>query len=52
MAIKVNKKEVDVETEIMNKLSEYGLSIDFGDDDTEEKETENKNEENEKEANN
>ena len=29
MAIKVTKNEVDVETEIMQKLSEFGLSIDF-----------------------
>ncbi len=33
MAIKVTKNEVDVETEIMQKLSEVGLSIDFDPDD-------------------
>ena len=53
MAIKVTKNESDVETEIMQKLSELGLSIDFNpDNDTsteEEKEnTENMEEEEEK----
>ena len=33
MAIKVTNKEVDVETEIMQKLSEIGLTIDFNPDD-------------------
>ena len=44
MAIKVTKNEVDVETEIMQKLSEFGLSIDFDPDeeDTSKEETETK----------
>jgi hypothetical protein len=29
MAIKVTNNEVDIETEIMQKLNEFGLSIDF-----------------------
>ena len=33
MAIKVTNKEVDVENEIMQKLSEIGLTIDFNPDD-------------------
>ena len=35
MAIKVTNREVDVETEILQKLSEFGLSIDFDSDDSE-----------------
>ena len=40
MAIKVTKNESDVETEIMQKLSEFGLSIDF-DPDEEDRTAEN-----------
>ena len=45
MAIKVTKNEVDVETEIMQKLSEFGLSIDFDPDEEETSKEENKNKE-------
>ena len=51
MAIKVTNREVDVETEIMQKLSEYGLSIDFGSDEEDKEEKENKENKNKKEAN-
>ena len=42
MAIKVTNREVDVETEIMQRLSEFGLSIDFDPDENESSEEENK----------
>lgn len=44
MAIKVTNKEVDVETEIMQKLSEIGLTIDFNPDDEDDDSKEEKNE--------
>ena len=51
MAIKVTKNEVDVETEIMQKLSEFGLSIDFDpvDEDSTKEEKENTEETEEEE---
>ena len=45
MAIKVTKNEVDVETEIMQKLSEFGLSIDLDPDEEDTSKEENKNKE-------
>lgn len=51
MAIKVTKNEVDVETEIMNKLSEFGLSIEFDPEEDNEDSKENKDDKNQKEAN-
>jgi hypothetical protein len=51
MAIKVTKNEVDVETEIMQKLSEFGLSIDFNPDDSSDSEN-NENESTETEEEN
>lgn len=51
MAIKVTNREVDVETEILERLSEFGLSIDFGDEEKENSEKENKEDKNKKEAN-
>ncbi len=44
MAIKVTNKEVDVETEIMQKLSEIGLTIDFNPDDEDDDSKEEKTE--------
>ena len=51
MAIKVTKNEVDVETEIMNKLSEFGLSIEFDPEEDNDDSKENKDDKNKKEAN-
>ena len=49
MAIKVTKNEVDVETEIMQRLNEYGLEIDFDDDSEENDKDSNKTNEKEEE---
>lgn len=46
MAIKVTKNEIDIESEIMQKLSEYGLSIEF--DPTDDGEIEDKTKKEEK----
>ena len=50
MAIKVTNKEIDVETEIMERLSEFGLSIDFGDEESNTSKEEKKNDKNKKGA--
>ncbi|MBQ7240544.1 MAG: hypothetical protein IJS56_03795 [Bacilli bacterium] len=48
MAIKVTNKEVDVENEIMQKLSEIGLTIDFNPDDEDDDSKEEKTKEEKK----
>ena len=51
MAIKVTKNEIDVETEIMNRLSEFGLSIEFDPEEENDDSKEKDNDKNKKEAN-